>query len=89
MSINNIATPRSKKKSVKSNDHETDYEEEFVEMLSELSKLYKGFPKYMLEIMAKDYGIPAIELKTLESSAKKSGMLIKDGGDDMYYSQKK
>ena len=39
----------------------------------------------MLEIMAEDHDIPAIELKTLIRDAKKNGVLIKNGVDDLYY----
>ncbi|MBY9009170.1 MAG: hypothetical protein KGD74_04835 [Candidatus Lokiarchaeota archaeon] len=89
VATNIIAQPKSKKKSVKSEDQETDYEEKFTDMLSELSKLYKRFPKYMLEIMSKDYGIPAIEVKILIRNAKKSGTLIKNGDNDLYYRYKR
>ncbi len=65
------------------------HKQEFTEMLLELSKLYKRFPIYLLEIMAKNYGIPALELKTLIINAKKSGTLIKNGDHDLYYRQKK
>ena len=78
-----VALPKSKIKVVKNGDQEIDYKQKFTEMLFELSKLHKRFPKYMIEIMSKDYGIPAIELKTLIRNAKKSGMLIKN--DDYYY----
>jgi len=77
-----VALPKSKIKVVKNGDQEIDYKQKFTEMLFELSKLHKRFPKYMIEIMSKDYGIPAIELKTLIRNAKKSGRLIKN---DNYY----
>jgi hypothetical protein len=86
---NTIARPKNKKKVMKDEDQEIDYTGKFTAMLLELSKLYKRFPNYLLEIMAKDYGIPVIELKTLIRSAKKSGMLIKNGDDDMYYKYNK
>ena len=84
VATNSIARPKSKKTAVKDEDQDIDYEQTFTEMLFELSKLYKWFPKYMLEIMSEDYGIPAIELKTLIRNAKKSRMLIKNDDDDYY-----
>ena len=89
VSTNSIARPKSRLKAEKKEDQEIDYDEKFTEMLLELSKLYKRFPKYMLEIMAEDYGIPTIELKSLIWSAKKSGMLIKNGDNDLYCKHKK
>ncbi len=85
VATNTIVRPKNKKKVIKDEDQEIDYTGKFTEMLLELSKLYKRFPNYLLEIMAKDYGIPVIELKTLIRSAKKSEMLIKNGDDDIYY----
>ena len=79
-----VTQPKSRAKAVKNEDQIINYKENFVEMLFELSKLYKRFPKYMLEIMAEDYEIPAIELKILIRNAKKSGMLIKNDDDDYY-----
>ena len=79
-----VTLPKSRAKAVKNEDQIINYKENFVEMLFELSKLYKRFPKYMLEIMAEDYEIPAIELKILIRNAKKSGMLIKNDDDDYY-----
>ena len=79
-----VTLPKSRAKAVKNEDQIINYKENFTEMLFELSKLYKRFPKYMLEIMAEDYEIPAIELKTLIRNAKKSGMLIKNDDDDYY-----
>jgi len=81
----NVVRPKSMKNALKSKDQEIDYTCKFTEMLVELSKLYKRFPNYILEIMAKDYGIPMIEVKTLIRKAKKTGILIKNGDDDMYY----
>ncbi len=78
---------KSRTKPVKHENQIINYKQKFTEMLFELSKLYKRFPKYMLKIMSEDYGIPAIELKTLIRNAKKSGMLIKNDDDD-YYSRK-
>lgn len=83
-----IAKPKSKGNALKSKDQEIDYAPKFNEMLCELSRLYNRFPEYMLDIIAEDYKIPSIELISLMRNAKKSGVLIKDGDDDMYYRYK-
>jgi hypothetical protein len=56
---------------LRSKEQEFDYKGKFNEMLVELSKLYKKFPKYMLEITAQNYGIPLVELKSFIRKAKK------------------
>ena len=89
VAANNRVRPKSSIKALRCKNQEIDYTSKFAEMLLELSKLYKRFPNYLLDIMATDYGIPATELKTLIRSAKKSGMLIMNGDDDLYYRQKK
>ena len=89
VNANNRVRPKSSIKALRGTYQEIDYTSKFAEMLLELSKLYKRFPSYMLDIISTEYGIPAIELKTLIRSAKKSGMLIKNGDDDLYYRQKK
>jgi len=63
----------------------SDLKEQFSEILLELSKLYGKFPKYMLEIMAENYGIPALELKLLIKSFKKKGVLTVLKNEDFYY----
>ena len=85
----NTTRPKSKAIKVKKDNKEIDYTDKFTEMLLELSNLYNHFPKYLLEIKAEDYQIPAIELKTLIRSAKKSGKLVKSEDDDLYYRHKK
>ena len=62
-----------------------DFEERFSEALLELSKLYDKFPKYMLEIIADNYGIPALELKLLIKSFKKQGILTVLKNEYFYY----
>jgi len=62
-----------------------DFKEQFTEVLLELSKLYGKFPKYMLEIMADNYGIPAVELKLLIKSFKKLGILTVLKNKDFYF----
>jgi hypothetical protein len=83
VATHSVVRPKIRKNDLKNKNQEIDYKQKFTEMLFELSKLYKRFPKYMLEIMSEDYGIPAIELKTLIRNAKKSGMVIKN--DEYYY----
>lgn len=84
-----VDRPKSRKNAFKSKNQEIDYRSKFNEMLIELSRLYKRFPEYLLKIMAEDYQIPTVELKTLIRSAKKSGVLIKNGDDNMYYRHNK
>ncbi len=78
---------KSKRKvlSDKDSDKTIDFEEPFSEILLELSKLYGKFPKYMLEIMAENYGIPALELKLLIKSFKKQGILTVLKNEGFYY----
>jgi hypothetical protein len=78
---------KSKRKvlSDKDSDKNIDYKEQFIEILIELSKLYGKFPKYMLEIMAENYGIPALELKFLIKSFKKQDILTVLKNENFYY----
>ena len=87
VATHDIIRPTNRVKAIRNDDQEIEYGKKFSEMLFELSKLYKRFPKYMLEIMAEDYEIPAIKLKSLIKSAKRSGELIKND-DDTYYRHK-
>jgi len=73
------------KDSVKENDENLDLKEKFNEVLLELSKLYGKYPKYVLEIMAENYGIPAEELKLLIKSFKKQGVLTVLKNENFYY----
>jgi len=75
-------------KPLKSKDQEVNYAKKFNKLLEKLSALYKQFPHYMIEMMAEDYEIPAIELKTLINNAKKSGILIKNSEDLLSIKQK-
>ena len=63
----------------------SDFQEQFNEVLLELSKLYGKFPKYMLEIMAENYGIPTVELKLLIQSSKKQCILTVLKNEGFYY----
>ena len=89
IATNKISPLKSKVNALKNKDQEIDYNGNFTDMLLELSKLYRRFPRYMLEIMAEDHGIPAIELEILIETAKKSGKLIKNGDNDMYFKYNK
>jgi len=75
------------KGSDKNNDKDInfDFKKQFSEVLLELSKLYGKFPKYMLEIMAENYGIPTAELKLLIKSFKKQGILTVLKNENFYY----
>ena len=84
-----VARPKSKVKKLEGDEGEIDYSGKFSDMLLELSQLYQKFPKYLLEIKAEDYGIPAIELQTLIINGKKSGELIKNSIDDTYSRSKR
>ena len=80
---------KTKKKVLSDKDNDGDknvnFEELFREVLLELSKLYGKFPKYMLEIMADNYRIPALELKLLIKSFKKQGILTVLKNENYYY----
>jgi hypothetical protein len=69
----------------KDSDKNIAFKEQFSEALLELSKSYGKFPKYMLEIMADNYGIPAVELKLLIKSFKKQGIITVLKNEDFYY----
>jgi len=66
-----------------------DFKKQFIEILLELSKLYGKFPKYMLEIMAENYGILAVELKRLIRSFRKQGVLTVLKNENFYYQLEK
>ncbi|MHA2390612.1 MAG: hypothetical protein ACXAEX_01480 [Promethearchaeota archaeon] len=61
----------------KSKKDEMDYSTEYLEMLKEISKTFKKFPLYVLELMAANYGIPASELKILTRNVIKQGILMR------------
>ena len=63
---------------VKDNEgNEDDYLDTFRLMLLELSKSYKEFPLYLIEIMADNYNIPDTELKLLIGNFQRQGILIR------------
>ena len=59
-----------------------DYSETFLKMLQFLQLTYEKFPKFMIEIMAENYGIPLQEVKPLMLKFRKEGILLilKDEG---------
>jgi len=61
------------------NEHlfnEREYTRIFLKALQHLHSLYTRFPKFMIEIVAEDFGVPSPEVKELISRFKKSGFLI-------------
>jgi len=54
---------------------ESDYSEKFLEALHFLQKSYKKFPKFMIEIIAENLGVPPPEVKKLISTYRRNGML--------------
>ena len=54
---------------------EIDYSEKFLEALHFLQSSYKKFPKFMIEIIAENYGIPPAEVKKLINIFRRNGML--------------
>jgi hypothetical protein len=52
-----------------------DYSNQFLEVLQYLQSTYKKFPKFMIEITAENYGIPATEVRDLIYIYMKNGIL--------------
>ena len=61
---------------------EKDYSGKFLEALHSLQIRYRKFPKFMIEIIAEDHGIPSQEVKKLFRIFRRNGMLkiLKDEG---------
>ncbi|MFX1314829.1 MAG: hypothetical protein ACFE9T_03130 [Promethearchaeota archaeon] len=61
---------------------EMDYNNTFLEALHYLATTYRKFPKFMIEIIAENYGIPHTKIKELIYKFRKEGILIivKDEG---------
>jgi hypothetical protein len=55
---------------------EIDYEENFYKLLIELSRSYKEFPVFMIELLIKDFNIPKKELKFLIKSSIRKKVII-------------
>ncbi len=53
-----------------------DYSVPFLEMLRLLQRTYKKFPKFLIEIMAENYGIPRTEVRPLMHKFRKEGVLL-------------
>ena len=64
---------------------ETDYSAKFLKALHSLQKSYRKFPKFMIEIIAENNGIPPSEVKKLFNIYRRNGILkiLKDEG--FYY----
>ena len=85
VATNYITRPKSRISASIGIDQESDYNGKFNEMLMELSKLYGKFPKYLLEIMAENYGIPNQDLPYLITEFNKKGILTLLRDEDFYY----
>ena len=68
---------KQKIKSYQPNDRGGQLTETFKRMLIDLSKTYKEFPYYILEVIADNYGIPDSEIKMLTRYFLKQGFLIR------------
>lgn len=66
-----------KKLQLNSMGYNNDFTEKFKRMLIEISKTYKEFPYYIIEVMADNYGIPNSEIKILTRYFLKEGFLIR------------
>lgn len=62
-----------------------DYKERFLEALKFLQNTYKKFPKFMIEIIAENHGIPSSEVEELISIFKRNGILKILQNEGYYY----
>ena len=62
-----------------------DYSNRFLEVLQYLQSSYHKFPKFMIEIVAEDYGIPAQNIKSLTHNYIRNGMLKILKNEGFYY----
>lgn len=53
-----------------------DYSNKFLEVLHYLSTTYRKFPKFMIEIISENYGIPSSKIKELIYKFRKEGILV-------------
>jgi hypothetical protein len=76
-----VATDIEPKRIAENEKPDHDYEQQFTQMLLDLSISHKNFPYYVIEIMADNYCIPQSELKLLTRQLLKRGKLrlLKDG----------
>jgi hypothetical protein len=65
-----------------------DYSNRFLEALQYLHSTYKKFPKFMIEIIAEEYGIPNNEVKKLINLYTKNGILRILRKEGFYYQLK-
>ena len=65
-----------------------DYSNKFLEALEYLHSTYKKFPKFMIEIIAEEYGIPNNEVKKLIITYIKNGILKIQRREGFYYQLK-
>ena len=65
-----------------------DYSNKFLEALEYLHSTYKKFPKFMIEIIAEEYGIPNNEVKKLIITYTKNGILKIQRREGFYYQLK-
>ena len=65
-----------------------DYSNKFLEALEYLHSTYKKFPKFMIEIIAEEYGIPNNEVKELINTYTKNGILRILRSEGFYYQLK-
>ena len=61
------------------------YNNQFMEVLQYLQSTYKKFPKFMIEIVAENYGIPLEEIKELIIVYTKNGILKILKNEGFYY----
>jgi len=73
--IHNLGFPESK------DDEEEQLYDSFIFMLKDLSKMYRTFPKYVIEIMSENENIPQSELTNLIRRALKEGRLTNHNGN--------
>jgi DNA-binding IscR family transcriptional regulator len=64
---------------------EIDYSARFLEALHSLQKSYKKFPKFMIEIIAENHGIPPSEVKKLFNIYRRNGILKILKNEGFYY----
>ena len=65
-----------------------DYSNKFLEALDYLQSTYKKFPKFMIEIIAEEHGIPNNEVKELINAYTKNGILKIQRNKGFYYKLK-
>ena len=65
-----------------------DNSNKFLEALQYLQSTYKKFPKFMIEIIAEEYGIPNNEVKELINFYTKNGTLKILRREGFYYQLK-